>query len=75
MHINPIASIRRAVLGPARHEGVPACHGPCLGLVKDLPCQHGTAHRAERAWKCRPDTARGTRGPGRHGTARPKSQL
>ena len=43
MHINPIASIRRAVLGPARHEDVPACHGPCLGLIKDLSCQQ-TGH-------------------------------
>jgi hypothetical protein len=43
MHINSIASIPRAVFGPARHEGVPACHGPCLSLIIDLLCQHGTA--------------------------------
>ena len=43
MHINPIASIRRVVLGPARHEDVPACHGSCLGLIKDLSCQQ-TGH-------------------------------
>ena len=42
MHINSIANIRRAVLGPARHEDVPACHEPCLGLIIDLSCQHGT---------------------------------
>jgi hypothetical protein len=36
--------IARAVLGPARHEDVPSCHGPCLGLVKKIvmPCRHGT---------------------------------
>ena len=49
MHINPIASIRRAVLGPARHEDVPACHGPCLGFIIDLSCQHGTARCADGA--------------------------
>ena len=49
MHINPIASIRRAVLGPVRHEGVPACHGLCLDLIIDLSCQHGTARCADRA--------------------------
>jgi hypothetical protein len=25
------------VLGPARPEGMPACHGPCLGRKKDSP--------------------------------------
>ena len=49
MHINLIASIWRAVLGLARYEGVPACHGPCLGLIIDLSCQHGTARCADRA--------------------------
>ena len=41
MHINPIASIRRAVLGPARHEGVPWA---VLGLDNRLvvPARHGT---------------------------------
>jgi hypothetical protein len=35
--------IVRAVLGPAQHEGVPPCHGPCLSLVKNLSCHTGTA--------------------------------
>jgi hypothetical protein len=30
--------IARAVLGLARHEDVPPCHGSCLGLVKILSC-------------------------------------
>jgi hypothetical protein len=41
--------IARAVLGPARHEDVPPCHGSCLGLVKYLSCHAGTARRALRA--------------------------
>jgi hypothetical protein len=41
--------IARAVLGPARHEDVPPCHGPCLGLGKNLSCHAGTARRASRA--------------------------
>jgi hypothetical protein len=41
--------IARAVLGPTRHEDVPPCHGPCLGLVKILSCHAGTARRASRA--------------------------
>ena len=49
MYINSIASIWRAVLGPARHEDVPACHGPYLGLIIDLSCQHGTVRCAVRA--------------------------
>ena len=51
MHINLIASIWRAVLGPARHEGVPACHGACLALIIDLSCQYGTARCADGALK------------------------
>jgi hypothetical protein len=39
----------RAMLGPARHEDVPPCHRPCLGLVKNLSCHTGTARRASRA--------------------------
>jgi hypothetical protein len=38
--------IARAVLGPARYEDVPPCHGPCLGLVKNLSCHAGMARRA-----------------------------
>jgi hypothetical protein len=36
--------IARVVLGPAQHEDMPPCHGPCLGLVKNfvVPCRHGT---------------------------------
>jgi hypothetical protein len=41
--------IARAVLGRARHEDVPLCHRPCLGLVKNLSCHAGTARRASRA--------------------------
>jgi hypothetical protein len=43
------SQIARAVFGPARHEDVPPCHGPCLGLVKNLSCHVGTARRASRA--------------------------
>jgi hypothetical protein len=38
--------IARAVLGPARREDVPPCHGLCLGLVKNLSCHAGMARRA-----------------------------
>jgi hypothetical protein len=41
--------IVRAVLGLARHEGVPPCYELCLGLVKILSCHAGTARRASRA--------------------------
>jgi hypothetical protein len=41
--------IARAMLRPARHEDVPPCHGPCLGLVKNLSCHAGTARRASCA--------------------------
>ena len=74
MHINPIASIRMAVFGPARHEDVPACHGPCLDLIIDLSCQHGTARHDVRTVPRNLDPT-GTRGPDRAGMSRPKSQL
>ena len=48
MYINSIASIWRGVLGLARHEDVPACHEPCLDLIIDLSCQHGTARHDVR---------------------------
>jgi hypothetical protein len=73
MHINSIASIRRVVFGSARHEDVLACRGPCLDLIIDLSCQHGTTRCTDCAEKSRLDTARDTRG--RTGTTRPKSQL
>jgi hypothetical protein len=41
--------IARVVLGPARHEDVPPCHGSCLGLVKNLLCHAGTTRRPSRA--------------------------
>ena len=70
MHINPIASIRRAVLGPARHEDVPACHGPCLGLIKDLSCQQ-TGHDVPIVPKnlnpTQHEARDGRAGPARHG--------
>jgi hypothetical protein len=65
--------ILRAVLGPARSEGVPACHGPCLAEEK--------IHRAISA---RPDVPPVSRehDPKRHearedraSNARPKSHL
>jgi hypothetical protein len=37
-HMITSSHITRVVLGPARHEDVPPCHGPCLSLVKTLSC-------------------------------------
>jgi hypothetical protein len=52
--------IARVVLGPARHEDVPrAVLGPSKKFI----------------YKSKHGAARGTRVPGRAGTARPKSQL
>ena len=40
--------IWRVVL-PARHEGIPACHGSFLDRSKNLPYHTGTTRRVSRA--------------------------
>jgi hypothetical protein len=48
-HMVTCSHITRAVLGPARHEDVPPCHGAVLGPSKKLIVPRGTARRAKRA--------------------------